>query len=345
MGGVVSHPHSDIDQVILRNIQLEVNGDDTIRQQFLQLYNETILTKVSPQSKSPEHMNEQPSPSIKGTSTSASSKLFGNLSSGKFISPSTRGKLMKAASKLDLGMFIDTTDEVIGSPVSELTFENALPTDKVLELVKWILRKYSDAKRAEKMMNLFINCLDGQSLNYEEFVLMYEGIAIRVEMERHFEIQFQRLDPEDTGFLEKEQLPQLVNHILMNFAHIWCSRAEIVEMRRKLELLFLTRGEDNMSRIEIYEIFDAMLVTIRLIHLAKKKFRDFDFDKNGVLDETELLQLADWMSKSYERSGIKVKDDEKIQLRNRILEKYDLKGNGRITLRDLALLFEEVLEV
>ena len=349
MGGAVSHPQSDVDHIILKNIQLEGNGDESVRRHFLQLYQETAGSKNSPVNgaNSEKKHSEAPSPSVKGTnhSPSGSSKLFGGISSGKFMAPSL-GKLVKAASKMDLGTYADIDEsDVMGSPTAEASLDIALPTEKILELVKWILRKYPDAKRAEKVMNLFINCLDGQSLNFEEFVLMYEGITIRVEMERQFEIQFQRLDPDETGFLEKSHLLQMVNHILVNFAHIWCTRAEIVEMRKKLEALFLTRGEDSMSKIELYEIFDAMLVTIRLIHLAKKKFRDFDVDKNGLLDESELLQLAEWMSKSYERSGIKVKEEEKIQLRNRILEKYDLKGNGRITLRDMALLFEEVLEV
>lgn len=347
MGGAASHPQSDVDQIILKNIQLEGEGNESVRRHFLQLYHETVSSKSSPPNGiHSEKKHHDATHKGVNSSPSGSSKLFGSLSSAKFLAPS-RGKLVKAASKIDLGTYADIEpSEAEGSQTTEVTlYTAALPTEKILELVKWILRKYPDAKRAEKVMNLFINCLDGQGLNYEEFILMYEGITIRVEMERHFEIQFKRLDPEDTGFLEKAHLLQMVNHILMNFAHIWCTRAEIVEMRRKLEALFLTRGEETMSKIELYEIFDAMLVTIRLIHLAKKKFRDFDVDKNGLLDESELLQLADWMSKSYERSGIKVKDEEKIQLRNRILEKYDLKGNGRITLRDMALLFEEVLEV
>jgi Ca2+-binding EF-hand superfamily protein len=72
--------------------------------------------------------------------------------------PSTRTALSKA--------FMFDDDEVEESAV--------LPKGEVLELVKWLLRKSSDTKRTEEVLKIFSTTLEG-GLNYEEFVLMYEG--------------------------------------------------------------------------------------------------------------------------------------------------------------------------
>jgi Ca2+-binding EF-hand superfamily protein len=219
-----------------------------------------------------------------------------------------------------------------------------LNKEKVLELVKWVMRQSHDSHRNKEIVSMFSSCLDGE-LTFDEFCLMYEEISTRVELEHVFDKKFRDLDVENNGFITKSESIQIVDHILLSFAQIWCNKREIVEMKRNLVRLLEAPISDCVWKQELFEVFDGMLVTIRLIHLTKQKMNEFDQDHNGHLDSNELTALADWILKSYDRNAIKVSMEEKIALKERILSSYDEDHNGIINIRELAFLFESIMEV
>jgi Ca2+-binding EF-hand superfamily protein len=186
--------------------------------------------------------------------------------------------------------------------------------------------------------------LDGE-LTFDEFCLMYEEISARVELEHIFDEKFSDIDVDRHGFINKADSIVIMDHILQTFAQIWCSKREIVEMKMKLVRLLEEGTGDFVSKLELFEIFDGMLVTIRLIHLTKQKMNEFDRDHNGKLDAEELIALADWILKSYARNAIKVSMEEKIAMKEKILASYDEDRDGIINIRELAFLFESIMEV
>ena len=218
-----------------------------------------------------------------------------------------------------------------------------LPKDKIIELVKWILKNSQDTQRTEEILNIFNNCLV-EGLTYEEFRIMYESITARVSLEHFFNKHFQEIDSQHKGFIEKSQILQITDKILREYARDWCTKAEIVEMKRKL-FRFFESVTKSMSQQELYEIFDAMLITIRVIQLAKIKLKEFDEDQNGEFDENELRSLANWISKSCIQCGVQMLEEDKVTLYNRLIANYESKGTSIITIRDLAILFEAILEV
>lgn len=218
-----------------------------------------------------------------------------------------------------------------------------LPKDKVIELVKWVLKNSSDTQRTDAILNIFNNCLmDG--LNYDEFRIMYESVTARVSLEHLFNQQFEEIDVHHKGFVEKSQILQISDKILREYARHWCTKAEIVEIKRKLSLFFENESR-MMSRQELYEIFDAMLITIRVIQLAKIKLKEFDQDQNGEFDEDELESLAGWISKTCIQCGVQMLEEDRLTLHKHLMANYESKGTSLITIRDLAVLFEAILEV
>lgn len=224
--------------------------------------------------------------------------------------------------------------------------EEMLNKLKILELVHWMLRLSTDTRRNDTIISIFSNCLDETTLlTFEEFCTMYEEIATRVELEKVFDKKFSDMDMQNRGYLERPEITVLTDFILSKFAQIWCSKRDIVEMKRKLVSLFEELpGSGKMSKVELFEVYDGMLVSIRLIHKTKKKMKEYDTDRNGTLDEKELLSLADWILKSYVHSGIEVTEDMREEMRAKILATYDENNDSVIGIRELAKLFESIME-
>jgi hypothetical protein len=170
---------------------------------------------------------------------------------------------------------------------------------------------------------------------------------MKKEFEKLFDKKFSDLDKLNEEHLDKEQVLQLVNYIVTHFAHIWCTKPEIIEMRKRVMAMFENEDIKRVSKFELFEIFDVMLTTIRILHMTKSKFKEFERDHHGVVkvDEAVLVDLVDWMLKSYERSGLHVKADDNRALHESIIANYESKGSAFLGIRELSLFFEKALEV
>ena len=61
--------------------------------------------------------------------------------------------------------------------------DHVIDKNQVIELAEWLLRLSADQKRNGKILSMFNNCLGkGSTLTFEEFCIMYEEIATRVEL-------------------------------------------------------------------------------------------------------------------------------------------------------------------
>lgn len=123
-------------------------------------------------------------------------------------------------------------------------FEDNIKLDKknVIVLAKWVLRLSGDVSRRDDILSMFNNCLrqedDTNGLSFDEFCMMYEEIATRVEMEQMFSRKFEELDTHKEGFISKSKTLKLTDFILLQFAQIWCTKREIIEMRKKIGSFF-----------------------------------------------------------------------------------------------------------
>lgn len=212
-----------------------------------------------------------------------------------------------------------------------------LNRQQILELVKWGMRFSDDTKRAEDILSVFTHCLVDDLMTFDEFYLMFEEIAARVELQRYFEENFTAIDTAQSGVLVRDDAIQLTDLILTKFAAIWCSKREILEMKRKLVAVL---GE-RLSKHELLEIYDSMLLTIRIINVTRDKMKVSD----EVLDRNNRTQLVEWLLKTYLRSGIYIDENEKQALTARIMSVDQAQDGAIMSIKEIAQLHEVIMEV
>lgn len=212
----------------------------------------------------------------------------------------------------------------------------------VIELVKWILRKSDRVDKITEILGLFEKSLEGD-LSYDEFVLLYEEITTRVELKAFFHETLSQMNLSHSGSIPKEKLMPITDHMLHHFARIWCSKSEIVEIKTRLNSLFATFENKFVNYTSLLEIYDSMLVSIRLIHMTRAKIKTFDTNNDGRLDKGERQQLVDWILQSYHRNGIVLSEDKREQLL-RFDDEEDLNVGQLRGVRELSTLFELIKE-
>lgn len=83
---------------------------------------------------------------------------------------------------------------------------------------------------------------------------------------------------------------------------------------------------------------------MRLLKSVSAKFTELDADNSGVLEGQELLEMAEWIiktcnpSKTYSPSK-----NEIIETRNKILLKFNKAPTGTLSMRELAIINEEIM--
>lgn len=220
--------------------------------------------------------------------------------------------------------------------------ELILSKRKVLELVKWVLRLSSSPTKTTEILNIFDNVLEG-GLTFHEFTLLYEEITTRVELKTFFMDSYPQFDSAGTGFLDRDSAFMLTDHILSQFAKIWCSTSEIVEIKKRLRFL-LSADQRALHYSELFEIYDAMLVSMRLLHTTRQRLKEFDEDGNGFLDLSERKKLGEWIILSYQRSGITLTDVERTEIMNRLTEMEEVNCYDIVCTRELSTLFGTIKE-
>lgn len=83
---------------------------------------------------------------------------------------------------------------------------------------------------------------------------------------------------------------------------------------------------------------------MRLLKSARNKFVELDIDVDGIIEEQELISLTDWVLGTYKHHGAMVTEAEVSAMRKTLLNKFGQLGTGKIGLKDMVALFEEVTE-
>jgi hypothetical protein len=190
-----------------------------------------------------------PKVNMNGSSKFTVSQKFALSSKSQKISTdgSKKGVLDHEFSFIDFEKTKITRDSIDGPAFTKLgelqrSDGNAVEGDFVskanaLTLVKWILRLNDDIKEIADTVNFFENCLEGP-ISFEEFCMMYEEISTRVQLDRLFNKKLEELVADKDGYLKLESINALTDYMLMKFAAIWCSKRELVGMRKTFTALF-----------------------------------------------------------------------------------------------------------
>lgn len=94
-----------------------------------------------------------------------------------------------------------------------------------------------------------------------------------------------------------------------------------------------------------FEVFDSMLITIRLMQNVRINVREMALHVDGKLDDHQLIIVTDMIIEYFALSGVRLSETEKKSMRSRILATYDEESEGIFSIQELVVLFDSVLLV
>lgn len=89
-----------------------------------------------------------------------------------------------------------------------------------------------------------------------------------------------------------------------------------------------------------------MLITINQIRMIRMKMKEYvDNSITGKLDKDQLMELADWILRSYDRRGINADEEERKAIKESILAAYFENSKGMFSVSEFAGYFRLVKKV
>eukprot|EP00494_Astrolonche_serrata_P030707 UN30975 len=82
-----------------------------------------------------------------------------------------------------------------------------------------------------------------------------------------------------------------------------------------------------------------------LLGRAKTKFDEFDIDASGSLGSDETLLLADWVWNNFEPDGAPLSQKQRLEVANKLIEKYDDNGDGTLDFPEFVDWFLETAAI
>jgi Ca2+-binding EF-hand superfamily protein len=146
--------------------------------------------------------------------------------------------------------------------------------------------------------------------------------------------RFAELDVDKSGFLENEELVSVVNWVMNSFGD---KLGADTEMIRKRMMARLDSNKDGKLDADEFEaLFKEMLNRSLLIERARKKFDEFDLNKNGTIESDEIRRVVEWTVQAYPVANIG-------EFTQRLISNIDINNDGQLDLLEFTNLFEDML--
>lgn len=146
--------------------------------------------------------------------------------------------------------------------------------------------------------------------------------------------RFQELDVDKSGFLEKNELIVVADWIMATFGTKLGADLDAVRSNL-LERLDLNK-DGKLDLVEFENLFIDMLNRTILLERAKTKFKEFDVDNNGAIEEKEIKEVVKWVMQIFPAESATSYEAE-------LLKKIDANKDGKINTLEFFNLFEDVM--
>jgi len=175
--------------------------------------------------------------------------------------------------KLDINEFVDLFEEMLvrmdlihraRAKFEELDTDKSgmLEKDELDKVAEWVLQAYSDKSvedRAAFKQSLLkrIDVNQDGKLSMQEFAIVFDEILLRMELHERAKKQFQLLDADGSGFLEKNELGEVLK--------IWakaCGAELNIDPSASLEELLAKVDANSDGKLELAEfipLFDKVV--------------------------------------------------------------------------------------
>lgn len=267
---------------------------------------------------------------------------------------SFKGKLMRRLDtnkdgKLDLNEFTELFNEMTKrfqlieraeAKFKEFDKDNSgyLENAELDEVVIWSMQAFSGEDPLtykEKLISRIDANQDGK-LERSEFIKLFEEFLARIDAMNRAIHKFKELDADNSGFLERKEIDELVRQVLLTFSET--KEKEREEFKATLISRVDVNKDEKISLQEFTTLFDEMIERLELIERARLTFNELDKDSSGTLERAELAEAAKmWCSMCTKQVGVDTGDAV-----SELIASLDKNGDGKIDLLEFVTLFEKI---
>ena len=215
-----------------------------------------------------------------------------------------------------------------------------LESKEIDEVITWTLEAFPAEGNMEVYRARLVKQIDNNGdgkLDEKEFLVLFDEMLVRTELMKRAKSQFDELDKDKSGMLEKAELDKLAEWVLQAYAEK--SPAERASFKKTLLKRIDANGDGMLSLQEFSVVFDEILQRMDLIAKAKKEFDRLDDDKSGFLEKSELTAMMKVWGQNV-LSEIKIDASGNI---DELLSKLDTNGDGKISLMEFVPLFDQCI--
>jgi len=206
------------------------------------------------------------------------------------------------------------------------------------EVVVWSMQAFSgeDPTLYKDQLIARIDSNKDGKLERTEFIKLFEEFLTRIDAMNRASYKFKELDKDNSGFLERKEIDDMVQQVLLAFSEK--TEKEREEFRVTLLRRVDVNSDEKISLQEFTTLFDEMVDRLDLIEQARLAFQSLDKDNSGTLERSELEGVAKlWCVACNNAIGVDI-DAAVTEMINAI----DKNGDGKIDLLEFVTLFEQI---
>lgn len=154
--------------------------------------------------------------------------------------------------------------------------------------------------------------------------------------------RFDVLDVDKDGELSKAEVAGLVDWICTEHERSGGMQYSLDKATVAERLFFIVDSnfDGSITFDEFAILYDEITIRAHLLANASEKFKELDLDGNGKLEKDEILSVANWLFKEYEKIGMT--PEHTAQVSDQILKRLDSKGDKQLDMFEFSLLFDHV---
>ena len=100
-------------------------------------------------------------------------------------------------------------------------------------------------------------------------------------------------------------------------------------------------GDLSIDKEEFLIYYDEITILMAEFNAAMATFDKLDEDGSGELEGDEILDLAEWVWKSFRGPDVEITEEERAAEAKKILRKVDTSGDGKIDKEEFLIYYKE----